>query len=104
VLSLWPWLLGALALVVLVAIVVRRRLRFYWRVARSLTTDERLPRPLRWTVVACFAIKAVPVPDFGLDEAALAVIAVLLATVYRPTFRAIVAEQRQLHLQEGAQA
>lgn len=101
-LSSWPWYLGvALALAMVTIIVLRRRMRFYWRVAKSLTRDERLPRPLRWTVAACLAVKAVPVPDFGIDEVGLGVVALLLATVYRPTFRAIVAEQRQLHREQG---
>ena len=58
-------------------------------------TDERLPRPLRWALGVALSIKVVPVPDFGIDEILLAVIGILLITVYRPTFKAILAESRR---------
>jgi hypothetical protein len=52
-------------------------------------------------VTISLAIKAVPFPDFGIDEVILAVVALLLATVYRPTFRAILAESRMESDQAG---
>jgi membrane protein implicated in regulation of membrane protease activity len=92
----WAWLLVALTATAIVAgMVFRSHLRFAGRLAKSLATDERLPRPLRWCLGVALAIKVVPFPDFGIDEIILAVIAVLLLTVYRPTFRAIVAETRE---------
>ena len=89
----WPWLTGAAAVLVAGGLLFRRSLRFYFRVAKALTRDERLPRPLRWTVGIGLAAKALPV-DFGIDEVALGVAALLLATRYRPVFRAVVAELR----------
>ena len=59
------------------------------RLARAVATDPRLPRPLRWAVTVALAIKAVPVPDFGVDEVILLIVGALLATVYRATFRDI---------------
>lgn len=64
------------------------------KLTKALATDERLPRPLRWAIGVALAMKVVPVPDFGIDEIILVLIGVLLLTVYRPTFREIVAEIR----------
>ena len=77
-----------------VAILFRRQLLYLVKVAKMCATDERLPRPLRWALGVALAIKVVPVPDFGIDEILLIVIGVLLMTVYRPTFKAILAESR----------
>ena len=89
----WVWGLVALgATTLLVGVVFRRQLRFALRVAKAVATDERLPRPLRWATGVALAVKVVPVPDFGIDEVILVVVGALLLTVYRSTFRDIVAE------------
>src|SRR5579875_2263622 len=91
----WAWTLIAVAVLVTVAgVAFRRQLRFAMKVTKAVATDERLPRPLRWAIGVALAMKVVPIPDFGLDELILVVIGVLLLTVYRPTFRTIVAEAR----------
>lgn len=77
-----------------VAFAFRHQFRYFMKVTKALATDKRLPRPLRWALTVALAIKVVPVPDFGLDEVILVVVVVLLLTVYRPTFRAILAESR----------
>ncbi len=69
-----------------------RRLRWLLRIAKAATRDPRLPRPLRWALALALAIKAVPLPDFGVDEVILLVVGSLLATVYRSRFREIIAE------------
>jgi hypothetical protein len=46
--------------------------------------------------------KAVPIPDFGIDEIILILIGALLLTVYRPTFREIVAETRRAKAEVAA--
>lgn len=73
---------------------LRRQIRYAIRVAKALTSDSRLPRPLRWALRAALAIKVVPVPDFGIDELILLVVGALLVTVYRPVLKAILAEAR----------
>lgn len=91
----WSWLLITVGLIGAAALTVgREQLRYALRVTRALATDERLPRPLRLGLKAALVIKAVPVPDFGIDELVLLLIGVLLVTVYRPTLRAILAESR----------
>jgi uncharacterized protein YqhQ len=90
----WGWLLGGLVVLAVAAVVGRQQLRFVTRVTKAVATDERLPRPLRWGLRLALALKVVPFPDFGLDEFILVVIGVLLVTVYRPTFKAILAESR----------
>ena len=91
----WGWILIAAAVMsVTVALVFRRQLRFAMKLTKALATDDRLPRPLRWAIGVALAVKVVPVPDFGVDEVILVVIGALLLTVYRPTFKAIVAETR----------
>lgn len=77
------------------ALVFRRQLLYLVRVAKMCATDERLPRPLRWALGVALAIKVVPVPDFGIDEILLVVIGILLVTVYRPTFKEILAASRR---------
>ena len=92
----WAWVLVAVAAgTVVSALVLRRQLLFAMRVAKALATDQRVPRPLRWAIGVALAMKVVPFPDFGIDEIILAVVGALLLTVYRPTFRAIVAELRR---------
>lgn len=93
--SWWGWVLAAAGATFVVALVFRRQLLYLVKVAKMCATDERLPRPLRWTLGVALAIKVVPVPDFGIDEILLIVIGILLVTVYRPTFKAILAEARQ---------
>lgn len=78
----------------LAALAFRKQLVYLVKVAKACATDERLPRPLRWALTLALAIKVVPLPDFGVDEIILLVVGVLLATVYRPTFLAILAESR----------
>lgn len=72
----------------------RGQLRFAMKLTKALATDARLPRPLRWAIEIALAVKVVPIPDLGIDEIILVVIGALLLTVYRPTFREIVAETR----------
>lgn len=94
----WTWVLvglGVSGALGAVAFVFRHQLRYFVKVAKALATDKRLPRPLRWALTVALAIKAVPFPDFGLDEIILVVVGVLLLTVYRPTFTAILAESRR---------
>lgn len=82
----------------------RGQLRFAMKLTRALATDERLPRPLRWAIGVALAMKLVPVPDFGIDEIILVLIGALLLTVYRPTFREIVAETRAANAEAGVSA
>ena len=102
-LAWWPWLVGAFAVFLLAGLLFRRSLRLYFRVAKALVRDERLPRPLRWTIGVGLAAKALPV-DFGVDEVALGLAALLLATRYRPVFRSVVAEMRSGALPPGGSA
>lgn len=90
--SWWGWVIVAIVVIGVLAFAVRDQVRIVIRVAKALATDERLPKPLRWAVRVALAIKTVPVPDLGIDEILLVVVAILLLTVYRPTFRAILAE------------
>jgi hypothetical protein len=99
----WAWLLIAIAVVALVSgCVFRSQLRFAMKLTKALATDERLPKPLRLAIGLALAVKVVPVPDFGIDEIILVLIGALLLTVYRPTFRQIVAETRGAKAQVGA--
>ncbi|HEX4864518.1 MAG TPA: hypothetical protein VFV02_10620 [Acidimicrobiales bacterium] len=90
----WGFLLVGLGVFGVVAFAFREPLRYLIKVVKSLATDERLPRPLRWALKVALAMKVVPVPDFGIDEVILLCIGVLLVTVYRPTFQAILEESR----------
>ena len=90
----WGWLLVAAGVTFAAAFTFRNQLRYLVRVAKACATDERLPRPLRATLAVALAIKVVPIPDFGVDEILLLAIGVLLVTVYRPTFKAILEETR----------
>ena len=93
----WGWVLVCLGALALASLAFRKQFLYLVKVAKACATDERLPRPLRWALAFALAIKVVPVPDFGIDEVILLVVGVLLATVYRPTFRAILAETRSVH-------
>ena len=53
-----------------------------------------MPRPIRWLIGVSLAIKAVPVPDFGIDEIGLLIAFGMLATVYRKRFDEIRADLR----------
>lgn len=91
----WAWVLIGVGVVGLTAgVLLRRHLRFTMKVAKAVATDQRLPKPLRWAIGVALAMKVVPFPDFGVDEIILVVVGTLLLTVYRSTFRAIVAETR----------
>ncbi len=91
----WGWLLLCLGAVSTAGVALRRQIRYAIRVAKALTTDERLPRPLRWALRVALALKVVPFPDLGIDELLLLVAGTLLVTVYRPTLKAVLAEAKQ---------
>lgn len=74
---------------------MKKRVRHAVRLLKAIATDPRIPRPLRWLIGVSLAVKAVPVPDFGVDEAGLLVAFVLLSTVYRHRFAEIREEVRQ---------
>ena len=93
----WGWLLVAAGVAGLLMFAFRPQLRYLIRVAKAISSDERLPRPLRWGLKVALAIKVVPVPDLGIDEVLSVVIGILLVTVYRPTLRAILDETRREH-------
>jgi len=59
------------------------------RIARALATDKRLPRGVRWLFAVALAIKAIPLPDLGIDEVLLLVGVGLLAGPYRGVWRQI---------------
>jgi hypothetical protein len=80
----------------------RAQLRFAMRVAKAMAKDERLPRSWRWAMGVALALKVMPAPDFGLDEVILLVCGVLLLTVHRETFRAIVSETRAAEAERQA--
>lgn len=82
---------------------LRSQLGFAMKLTKALATDERLPRPLRWAIGIALAVKVVPMPDFGIDEIILVLIGALLLTVYRPTFREIVAETRAAEAMSGGE-
>jgi len=73
---------------------VKQRIKATFRLMKALATDARVPRPIRWLIGVSLAIKAVPVPDFGIDEVGLLIAFGLLATVYRKRFAEIRAELR----------
>ena len=68
------------------------RVRWLLRMAKAAASDRRLPRGVRWLFAAALAIKCIPFPDFGLDEAMLLVGMLLLLGPYRRTWRIIRAE------------
>ncbi len=63
-------------------------IRAAYRALRSISTDDRLPRPVRWLLV--FGLMPIPGP---IDELALG-LAVLLLFCYRRRVRQILAEHR----------
>lgn len=66
---------------------MRAKLRYWKRLIRALATDPRIPDWMRAMILVSLAIKTVPVPDFGIDEVLLAIVAILLLTRYRPLLR-----------------
>ena len=81
-----PHLYALIALVVVLvglALVFRGRVKRLMRLAKAAATDPRLPRPVRWLFAVSLAVKALPVPDFGIDEAGLLLGIVLLSTIYK---------------------
>jgi len=80
---------------------MRARIKRTFRLLKTLATDDRIPRPVRWLIGVSLAIKAVPFPDFGIDEVGLLVAFVLLTTVYRQRFAEI---RRELRLRDPAKA
>jgi|SRR5579884_2065589 len=95
----WGWLLVVLGLIsVLIAMTItfRSQLLFAIRFARTLMSDRRVPRPLRWLIGVSLAIKIMPFPDFGLDEVVLIVVGLVLVIFYRPALRAILEETRSV--------
>ena len=86
--------LGLVSILAAIAIVFRSQLLFAVRLAKTLVTDQRVPRPLRWLIGVSLAIKIVPFPDFGVDEVVLVVVGLVLVVFYRPVLRAILADTR----------
>lgn len=68
---------------------MKAKIKRAFRLLKALSTDPRIPRPVRWLIGVSLAIKAVPFPDFGLDEVGLLIAFVLLSTVYRQRFNEI---------------
>lgn len=77
---------------------MKAKIKRIFRLLKALATDTRIPRPVRWLIGVSLAIKAVPFPDFGIDEVGLLIAFVLLSTIYRRQFNEIRDELRQ---QEG---
>ena len=73
---------------------MKQRIKTTFRLLKALATDQRLPKPVRVLIGVSLAIKAVPVPDFGVDEVGLLIAFGLLATVYRKRFDEILADVR----------
>lgn len=71
---------------------MKAKIKRTFRLLKALATDPRLPRPVRWLIGASLAIKAIPFPDFGIDEVGLLIAFVLLSTVYRERFDEIRSE------------
>jgi hypothetical protein len=93
----WVWVLVGLGLVSFLAaigITFRSQVVFAVRFAKILMTDRRVPRPLRWLIRVSLAIKVVPVPDFGVDEAVLVGVGLVLVIFYRPVLVAMLEEAR----------
>ena len=74
---------------------MKAKIKRTFRLLKALATDPRIPRPVRWLIGVSLAVKAVPFPDFGIDEIGLLVALVLLRTVYRERFNEIREEIRQ---------
>jgi hypothetical protein len=77
-----------------IAVAFRSQLMFAVRFVKTLMTDQRVPRPLRWLIGISLAIKVIPFPDFGLDEVVLIVVGLVLVTFCRPALRTILEETR----------
>jgi len=93
----WGWILAGLGLVSVlaaIALTFRTQVMFAVRFAKTLVTDQRVPRPLRWLIAVSLAIKVVPFPDFGVDEVVLVIVGLVLVIFYRPVIRAILEEMR----------
>jgi hypothetical protein len=73
---------------------MKDKIKRTFRLLKALATDPRIPRPVRWLIGVSLAVKAVPFPDFGIDEVGLLIAFVLLSTVYRQRFNEIRAEVR----------
>jgi len=65
------------------------------RLAQALALDPRFPRPLRWAIRVALAVKLMPFPDFGIDEAILIVAGAILWQFYRPELLAVIAETKE---------
>lgn len=87
------YVLATIAMLAILALILRKHVMYAMRLAKAAATDKRLPRPVRWLFGAALAVKVLPV-DFGIDEALLLVGIVLLATKYRTTWREIRTELR----------
>jgi hypothetical protein len=74
---------------------MKAKIKRTFRLLKALATDPRIPRPVRWLIGVSLAIKAVPFPDFGIDEVGLLIAFVLLSTIYRQQFNEIRAEIRR---------
>ena len=84
---------------------MKAKIKHAFRLLKALSTDPRIPRPVRWLIGVSIAIKAVPFPDFGIDELGLLIAFVLLSTVYRQRFNEIRAEIRaEMMASPGANA
>src|SRR6516165_9535007 len=73
---------------------MKQRIKAAFRLLKALVTDERVPTPVRWLIGVSLAIKAVPLPDFGIDEVGLLLAFGLLTTVYRKRFTEVRADLR----------
>jgi hypothetical protein len=100
----WGWLAVGLAVVAALgalAVAYRSQLRFAVKFARTLMSDRRVPRPLRWLIGVSLAMKVVPFPDFGIDEVVLTIVGLILIVFYRPVLRAILEETRLARVDEA---
>jgi membrane protein implicated in regulation of membrane protease activity len=100
----WGWLLvglGLAAALAAIAVAFRSQLFFAVKFARTLMSDQRVPRPLRWLIGISLAIKVVPFPDFGVDEVVLIAVGLVLLIFYRPALRAILDETRLAQADEA---
>jgi hypothetical protein len=96
--SWWGWVLVGLGLVsvlAVIAITFHSQLMFAVSFAKTLTTDQRVPRPLHWLIGVSLAIKVVPFPDFGVDEIVLVIVGLVLVIFYRPALTAILERRDQ---------
>ena len=73
---------------------IRYQFDLWSRVLRKLLSTESLPRWLRRVLAFALVVKALPIPDFGIDEAALGIVFGVLAVGYPGIFSALVAQSR----------